>query len=644
MRIRVGQVWSRDKWPWLLSGWLLATNGGAETFSLANAWHLAPGERPYLTSHASLERGVAYNPHTDQVLLVSRVDSFTVRRMAVLNAADGSDAGELNFSGISGGTILLSKLGVADDGVIYAANFGTYTAANPFKVYRWANAGAAPTLAFSGDPGWGDSQQWGNALDVRGAGENTQILLATRGTVVAVLVTANGTNFTSAVLNTDAPAGAFYHGIAFGPGDTFWGTTNTGPLREMEFNLNLGVATTRRTVASAEVAFGLTALAVDPVNRLLAGILRGPPDRIALYDFSDPLQGLQLVETRAWPTAHANPLFQGALDFAANGQLVALNANNGLAAFRLVPPRRLAIHGDGPNVTLSWPARSRDVVVQTRSEPGENSDWNTRLLAAQLQEGAWRVTVPRTNTSAYYRLHRTVRVMSYNIQHGEGADGVIDLPRIAAVITNAAADIVALQEVDQRTTRSGGVDQAAELGRLTGMNHYFGRSINFQGGGYGNAVLSRFPIRQQKRTLLTRLNQTTEQRSVSEVVLDLGGTECVLLNTHLDAGAGHEERLQGVAQLKDIVAGRGDRPVLVCGDFNTRPTEPAYTTMAADLVDAWAVVGAGNGYSFPSTLPNRRIDYFWYPPGRQTPLRGWLPATLASDHLPLIFEWLVPGD
>jgi endonuclease/exonuclease/phosphatase family metal-dependent hydrolase len=623
---------------------MLAASSSAQHFSLEDAWQMSPGNRSYLTSGASLERGLAYNPRTDHVILVTRVDSPTVRRIAVLNAADGSDVGELNSAGISGGTIVLSKIGVAADGVIYAANFGTYSVSNPFKVYRWANEGAAPLVAFSGDPGLGNNQQWGNVLDVRGTGENTQILLATRGAIVSVLTTSNGTNFSSTVLNTDAPAGAFYHGIAFGPGQTFWGKTNSGPLREMEFNLNTGTATTRRTINPVDFPTGLGPLAVEPVNRLLAGIVIGTPDALALYDISHPTQPPLLLGTTPWPTDYSNSLFQGALDFSADGKLFALNANNGVSAFRLVPPTQMSIQVAGTNVGLTWPARFSNAVLQTRSGMSSNAAWTTRVMSPEAHGSEWRVTLPRTNTAEFYRLHRTVRVMNYNIQHGEGVDGVINLPRIAAVITNVGADIVGLQEVDQKTTRSGGVDQAAELARLTGMNFYFGRSINYQGGGYGNAVLSRFPIREQKRTLLARLNQTVEQRSVCEVVLDLGGTELVLLNTHLDAGSSHDERLHSVAQIKVLMAGYGNRAVLLCGDFNTRPTEPAYAALATDFVDAWPVVGQGNGYTFPSLLPNRRIDYFWYPPGRQTPVQAWIPATLASDHLPVVVEWLVPAN
>ena len=100
---------------------------------------------------------------------------------------------------------------------------------------------------------------------------------------------------------------------------------------------------------------------------------------------------------------------------------------------------------------------------------------------------------------AWAELPDEIRVLTYNIHHGEGVDGKFDLPRIADVIKLASPDLVALQEVDQGTARASGVDQPAELARLTGMKVVFGRNIDFQGGGYGTAVLSRLPVKAQSR-------------------------------------------------------------------------------------------------------------------------------------------------
>src|SRR6185436_12649301 len=82
----------------------------------------------------------------------------------------------------------------------------------------------------------------------------------------------------------------------------------------------------------------------------------------------------------------------------------------------------------------------------------------------------------------------TLRVMTYNIHHGQGADGKVDLERIAALIKTQRVDIVALQEVDRGTLRTVRRDLAAELGKLTGMNFTFGKNIDYQSGAYGTAI------------------------------------------------------------------------------------------------------------------------------------------------------------
>src|SRR5689334_21597772 len=88
---------------------------------------------------------------------------------------------------------------------------------------------------------------------------------------------------------------------------------------------------------------------------------------------------------------------------------------------------------------------------------------------------------------------KALRVLTYNIHHSEGTDGKLDLPRVVWVIKAARPDVVMLQEVDRNTTRTGKVDQTAELARFTGLHAEFGKAIDLQGGGYWLAVLSRFP-------------------------------------------------------------------------------------------------------------------------------------------------------
>jgi endonuclease/exonuclease/phosphatase family metal-dependent hydrolase len=83
----------------------------------------------------------------------------------------------------------------------------------------------------------------------------------------------------------------------------------------------------------------------------------------------------------------------------------------------------------------------------------------------------------------------TLRVLTYNIHHGEGTDGRFDLSRLAGVVTSVQPDLVALQEVDERTERTNGVDEVAELARLTDLHAVFGKAMDYLGGG-GVAVLA----------------------------------------------------------------------------------------------------------------------------------------------------------
>jgi len=96
----------------------------------------------------------------------------------------------------------------------------------------------------------------------------------------------------------------------------------------------------------------------------------------------------------------------------------------------------------------------------------------------------------------------TLRLMTYNIHHGEGTDGKFDLERIAELIKAQRPDLVAIQEVDVKTKRSSGIDQAAELGRLTGMHYAFGKFMDYSDGDYGQMVLSKFPIKNARNLAL----------------------------------------------------------------------------------------------------------------------------------------------
>ncbi len=211
-----------------------------------------------------------------------------------------------------------------------------------------------------------------------------------------------------------------------------------------------------------------------------------------------------------------------------------------------------------------------------------------------------------------------IAVLSYNIHHGEGMDGKINLPRIAGVIRSVAPDLAAVQEVDRKTQRSGGVDQAATLARLTGMEMVFGRTIDYQGGQYGNMILSRLNIRASANHPLP-FTQGREPRAVlrAEVLwpdgeaapLDPEGI--VLYATHFDHTPDSTDRLAAAAEIERLAKADGDRPALLAGDLNTTPGSP---TLAV-LTRLWTIAETGRPlFTTPVKRPQRQIDFILYRP------------------------------
>jgi len=228
------------------------------------------------------------------------------------------------------------------------------------------------------------------------------------------------------------------------------------------------------------------------------------------------------------------------------------------------------------------------------------------------------------------------RLMTFNIHHGEGMDGVIDLDRIATLITNHQADIVALQEVDRGTERTGRIDMPAELARRTGLTAVFSNNYHFGGGEYGNALLTRFPIRQWTNSHFHPL-APVEQRGILQVLLTVQDRPLLVANTHFDAGRTHEERIHSAAQLPEILLPHRHLPILLAGDFNATPDSAVYRAVANGFRDAWKERGDGSGWTIPVETPNRRIDYIFISKGAPVVVREIkVLSTQSSDHLPVL--------
>jgi endonuclease/exonuclease/phosphatase family metal-dependent hydrolase len=241
--------------------------------------------------------------------------------------------------------------------------------------------------------------------------------------------------------------------------------------------------------------------------------------------------------------------------------------------------------------------------------------------------------------AAATRAPKSFRVMSYNIHHGEGMDGKVDLQRIADLIQAEGADLVALQEVDKGTQRTDRRDLGAELAALTGMTCVFSNNFHYQGGEYGNAVLSRFPVKRWTNRHFQML-KPAEPRGLLQVVVDLPGGEMVFMSTHLDFSGDGVNRWSSVGEIEAVLPQYAGLPVILCGDFNDVPTSRVYRRLSETFDDTWVRAGAGDGFTIAANRPNKRIDYIWVSRNAPfTPVKAWVPSSLASDHLPVVAEF-----
>ena len=235
-----------------------------------------------------------------------------------------------------------------------------------------------------------------------------------------------------------------------------------------------------------------------------------------------------------------------------------------------------------------------------------------------------------------------VTLLTYNIHHGRGADGVIDLERQAAVILATGADLVALQEVDVGTGRAGGVDQATELARLTGMHHAFAEAMPYDGGSYGEALLSRWPLDAAATWPLPASPGHEPRAAVVARVTPPGHAGPLrVVGTHLDHTADDADRLAQVTALLGHLARAtpADLPTVLLGDLNARPDS---APMARLLGAGWTPADGALGPTYPAVGPDRKIDWILAAPG---PVGGTLTDAevlvepLASDHAPLRAVW-----
>jgi len=232
--------------------------------------------------------------------------------------------------------------------------------------------------------------------------------------------------------------------------------------------------------------------------------------------------------------------------------------------------------------------------------------------------------------------NRTLRVMTYNIHVGVGMDKKLDLQRIADVINRERPDLVGLQEVDRGVKRTEGKDEIAELAALTRMEYAFAPNLDYQGGKYGVAILSRFPIKSSVHRMFENKREA-ERRGMLQVEVEVDRRRLTFVTTHLDYQF-EDGRLFETEQLLKYLADVKP-PLIVVADLNDVPSGSAYQLMRAKFDDAWITSRAkGDGFSYPADKPGKRIDHIFYSSKAIRAKKAWVVESLASDHIPVVAE------
>jgi endonuclease/exonuclease/phosphatase family metal-dependent hydrolase len=240
-----------------------------------------------------------------------------------------------------------------------------------------------------------------------------------------------------------------------------------------------------------------------------------------------------------------------------------------------------------------------NVIIIASCSKGQTSDTNN--VQQNLKD-----TVKTTN--------RVLKVMSYNIHRGNPPNealNIIDIQAIANVIKAQNPDLVSLNEVDVNTNRSGkNLDEAKEIGRLTGLYSYFAKAMDYDGGQYGDAVLSRYPILDSMRYPIPFAIPGSEPRDLCMITIEKNGKKILFASTHLDHLSSEENRLLQANFIVDQILPTLKNPLILGGDFNAQPTSQPLLILKKKFTLGCS--GIGCPFTFPYNNPDRTIDYIMY--------------------------------
>ena len=232
----------------------------------------------------------------------------------------------------------------------------------------------------------------------------------------------------------------------------------------------------------------------------------------------------------------------------------------------------------------------------------------------------------------------TVRILCYNIHYGQGNDGKYDVARLAEVIRRTKPDLVALQEVDVGVKRSGRVHEAQRLAELTGMAVRFGPTQHYEGGLFGNAVLTRLPIldvmiQPLPYTESTPKRVTYPRGAIAVTVRGPDDKPLKFISTHFQHNL-PEDRVAEAKAINKHFTTNNKIPTILAGDMNATPDSEPIKILLKQWINA---IDENASPSAPSSKPRSRIDYIFYRSASQFEMieSKVIEEPMASDHRPV---------
>lgn len=198
----------------------------------------------------------------------------------------------------------------------------------------------------------------------------------------------------------------------------------------------------------------------------------------------------------------------------------------------------------------------------------------------------------------------SLRVMSMNIKEGASYASNESKP-YADLIMEYDPDFVCLQEVDYKTIRNGKRDWLNEVAKQCGMFPYYCKSFSYQGGGFGTAILSKYPFFKAFKTVFSAAG-TREDRASGWVYVQLpSGMTVRVATTHLALETADITTKHIASVNSAIFADDTTTPTLLVGDFNATPDSDPIKYAKIK----WQEIAPGQGFTIPSSGPNRQLDY-----------------------------------